>query len=95
MKIKSDSIKNQNRLTSKKSAMSSSNKENEIVILRNSKKPRLKRVKTEIESSSGSDEDKEDTSANQTFTDAIDKVDVKTDLKKCQDDTLQKSKVYA
>ena len=75
--------------------MSSSNKENEIVILRNSKKPRLKRVPTEIESSSGSDEDKEDTSANQTFTDAIDKVDVKTDLKKCQDDTLQKSEVYA
>ena len=77
--------------------MSSQNK-NEIVILRNSKKPRLKRVKTEIESSSGSDEDKEDIS-NQTFTDAaIDKVDdlgVKTDLKKCQDDTLQKSEVYA
>ena len=108
LRRKTNTIKNRDHIVSKSiiivsnSIIKSTKSQDEEVILRNSKKPRLKRVPTEIESSSGtgSEEDEDQDISNQTFTDSIDKVvddvAVKTDLKKYQDEiTLQKLEVYA
>ena len=108
LRRKTNTIKNRDHIVSKSiiivsNSIIKSTKSQDEVILRNSKKPRLKRVPTEIESSSGtgSEEDEDQDISNQTFTDSIDKVvdddvAVKTDLKKYQDEiTLQKLEVYA
>ena len=108
LRRKTNTIKNRDHIVSKSiiivsNSIIKSTKSQDEVILRNSKKPRLKRVPTEIESSSGtgSEEDDDQDISNQTFTDSIDKVvdddvAVKTDLKKYQDEiTLQKLEVYA
>ena len=108
LRRKTNTIKNRDHIVSKSiiivsNSIINSTESQDEVILRNSKKPRLKRVPTEIESSSGtgSEEDDDQDISNQTFTDSIDKVAdddvaVKTDLKKYQDEiTLQKLEVYA
>ena len=108
LRRKTNTIKNRDHIVSKSiiivsNSIINSTESQDDVILRNSKKPRLKRVSTEIESSSrtGSEEDDDQDISNQTFTDSIDKVvdddvAVKTDLKKYQDEiTLQKLEVYA
>ena len=108
LRRKTNTIKNRDHIVSKSiiivsNSIINSTESQDEVILRNSKKPRLKRVPTEIESSSGtgSEEDEDQDISNQTFTDSIDKVvdddvAVKTDLKKYQDEiTLQKLEVYA
>ena len=107
LRRKTNTIKNREHIVSKSiiivsNSIIKSTKSQDEVILRNSKKPRLKRVPTEIESSSGtgSEEDEDQDISNQTFTDSIDKVvddvAVKTDLKKYQDEIkLQKLEVYA
>ena len=107
LRRKTNTIKNRDHIVSKSiiivsNSIIKSTKSQDEVILRNSKKPRLKRVPTEIESSSGtgSEEDEDQDISNQTFTDSIDKVvddvAVKTDLKKYQDEiTLHKLEVYA